>query len=91
MRFTGKEISNLDAISLSNCPKLSDNPRILTVEYTVACTAGLSRFTYCFCSSSDLRASTFFFSSEGFCLARGIIPKYLRYSWYPISILFNTI
>ncbi len=30
------EISNLDAISLSNCPKLSDNPRIKTVEYTVA-------------------------------------------------------
>ena len=27
---------NLDAISLSNCPKLSDNPRIKTVEYTVA-------------------------------------------------------
>ena len=27
--------SNLDAISLSNCPKLSDNPRIKTVEYTV--------------------------------------------------------
>jgi len=24
------------AISLSNCPKLSDNPRIKTVEYTVA-------------------------------------------------------
>jgi hypothetical protein len=23
---------NLDAISLSNCPKLSDNPRIKTVE-----------------------------------------------------------
>ncbi len=23
-------------ISLSNCPKLSDNPRIKTVEYTVA-------------------------------------------------------
>jgi len=35
MRFTGKEISNLDAISLSNYPKLSDNPRIKTVEYTV--------------------------------------------------------
>ena len=30
------EKSNLDAISLSNCPKLSDNPRIKTVEYTVA-------------------------------------------------------
>jgi len=30
------EISNLDAISLSNCPKLSDNPRIKTVKYTVA-------------------------------------------------------
>jgi len=28
MRFTGEEISNLDAISLSNCPKLSDEPRI---------------------------------------------------------------
>ena len=27
---------NLDAISLSNCPKLSDNRRIKTVEYTVA-------------------------------------------------------
>jgi len=26
---------NLDAISLSNCPKLSDNRRIKTVEYTV--------------------------------------------------------
>jgi len=26
---------NLDAISLSNCPKLSDNPRIKMVEYTV--------------------------------------------------------
>ena len=26
---------NLDAISLSNCPKLSDNPRVKTVEYTV--------------------------------------------------------
>ena len=38
MRFTGKEISNLDAISLSNCPKLSDNPRIKTVEYTVEST-----------------------------------------------------
>jgi hypothetical protein len=36
MRFNGEEISNLDAISLSNCPKLSDNPRIKTVEYTVA-------------------------------------------------------
>ncbi len=36
LRFTRKEISNLDAISLSNCPKLSDNPRIKTVEYTVA-------------------------------------------------------
>ncbi len=35
MSFTGEEISNLDAISLSNCPKLSDNPRIKTVEYTV--------------------------------------------------------
>ena len=35
MRFNGKEISNLDAISLSNCPKLSDEPRIKTVEYTV--------------------------------------------------------
>jgi len=34
--FAGEEISNLDAISLSNCPKLSDNPRIKTVEYTVA-------------------------------------------------------
>jgi len=27
---------NRYAISLSNCPKLSDNPRIKTVEYTVA-------------------------------------------------------
>ncbi len=27
---------NLYAISLSNCPKLNDNPRIKTVEYTVA-------------------------------------------------------
>jgi hypothetical protein len=36
LRLTGEEISNLDAISLSNCPKLSDNPRIKTVEYTVA-------------------------------------------------------
>jgi len=35
MSFIEKEISNLDAISLSNCPKLSDNPRIKTVEYTV--------------------------------------------------------
>ena len=35
MRFTGEEISNLDAISLSNCPKFSDNRRIKTVEYTV--------------------------------------------------------
>ena len=30
------EISNLDAIGLSNCPKLSDEPRIKTVEYTVS-------------------------------------------------------
>jgi len=36
LRFNGKEISNLDAISLSNCPKLSENPRIKTVEYNVA-------------------------------------------------------
>ena len=35
LRLNGKEISNLDAISLLNCPKLSDNPRIKTVEYTV--------------------------------------------------------
>ena len=27
---------NLDTISLSNCPKLSDNPRIKTVEYNIA-------------------------------------------------------
>jgi len=27
--------SNLYATGLSNCPKLSDNPRIKTVEYTV--------------------------------------------------------
>ncbi len=32
----GHRERNLDATSLSNCPKLSDNPRILTVEYTVA-------------------------------------------------------
>ena len=32
--------SNLDAISLSNCPKLSDNPRIKTVEYTVESKVG---------------------------------------------------
>ena len=33
-----RRISNIHryAISLSNCPKLSDNPRIKTVEYTVA-------------------------------------------------------
>ncbi len=30
------EKSNLDAISLSNCPKLSDNQKIKTVEYAVA-------------------------------------------------------
>jgi len=36
LRLTGKEISNFDAISLSNCPKLSDNSRIKTVKYTVA-------------------------------------------------------
>ena len=36
MRFNGEEISNLDAIGLSNCPKLSDKPRIKTVEYAVA-------------------------------------------------------
>ena len=49
MRFTREEISNLDAISLLNCPKLSDNPRIKTVEYTVVAAAGPSRFTYhCF-------------------------------------------
>jgi len=35
MRFAGEEISNLDAISLSNCTKFSDNPRIKTVGYTV--------------------------------------------------------
>ena len=28
------------AISLSNCPKLSDNPRIKTVEYTVESNVG---------------------------------------------------
>jgi hypothetical protein len=28
------------ATGLSNCPKLSDNPRIKTVEYTVACALG---------------------------------------------------
>ncbi len=32
LRLTGKEISNLDAISLSNCPKLSENERIKPVE-----------------------------------------------------------
>jgi hypothetical protein len=33
-----RRISNIHryAISLSNCPKLSNNPRIRTVEYTVA-------------------------------------------------------
>ena len=36
LRFTGEEKSNLDTISLSNCPKLSDNSRIKTVQYTVA-------------------------------------------------------
>jgi len=36
LRFIGVEISKLDAIGLSNCPKLSDNRRIKTVEYTVA-------------------------------------------------------
>ncbi len=25
--------------------------------------------------------------SKGFCLAGGMIPKYLRYYWYPLSIL----
>jgi hypothetical protein len=36
LRFAGEEISNLDEIGLSNCSKLSDNPRIKTVEYNVA-------------------------------------------------------
>jgi len=40
VRFTRKMIftrmCNLYAISLSNCPKLSDNPRIKTVEHTVS-------------------------------------------------------
>jgi len=35
LRLNGKEISNLYANSLSNCPKLSDEPRIKKVEYTV--------------------------------------------------------
>ena len=30
------EISNLDANGLSNCLKLSDNPRIKTVEYNIS-------------------------------------------------------
>jgi len=36
VRFNGEEISNLDAISLLNCPKLSDNQRIKTVEYNIS-------------------------------------------------------
>jgi hypothetical protein len=32
LRLTGEEISNLDASGLSNCPKLSDNRRIKTVD-----------------------------------------------------------
>ena len=35
LRLPARE-RNLDAISLSNCTKLSDNPRIKTVEYTVS-------------------------------------------------------
>jgi len=38
-----RRISNIHryAISLSNCPKLSDNPRITTVEYTVESKVGM--------------------------------------------------
>ena len=35
-RFAGEEISKLDAIGLSNYPKLSDNRRIRAVEYSVS-------------------------------------------------------
>ena len=72
LRFTGAEISNLDAISLSNCPKLSGNPRIKTVEYTVESKVG----TYLHTGGSEKIAHSRSVSNRVFCLVRKVARLY---------------
>ncbi len=48
----------------------------------IACS--VLHIAYCVLCNGRVAVSLF---SKGFCLGGRIIPKYLRYYWYPLSIL----